>query len=134
MSKFLHFNVNVDKNAPTSFRKKFQSRTVAVDPVTYHEVRMIAQDFLNLTPSSPQPTVELNIGVTFLSLKDRYCKATGRNEAAARKAKTKIAVVGVTVNATHIFVHLQTYKGMILMLRTNKASNFTTVTGELIGG
>jgi hypothetical protein len=135
MNKFLHFNVPLAPSVSNAFRRKWQSRTVSVVSPDAKSVRMLARDFIsiNLHVISDIKT-KLNVGVTFLSFADRYCKKTGREEATKRMAEVELKVVGVTSNKTHTFVHLEPYKGIGLTLRTSKESDFTTVVGELVGG
>lgn len=133
-TKFLHFNVILHPKASLKQKKMYQSRTVAAEPLSAQDVKNLAQNFLQL-PSNAELDVPLKVGVTFLSLKDRYNKKEGRAEAVKRMATVLLPVVGVSISNTHIFIQMAEYKGITLLLRTNKASGFTTVTGTLtVGG
>ena len=105
---------------------------MAVAPVSAQEIREIASHFLKL--SSATITVDLNLGVTFVSLKDRYNKKEGRAQAVKKMATASLGVTEVQITQTHIFVQLAEYKGIILLLRLNKSTNFSTVTGNLVTG
>lgn len=134
MNKFLHFNVILHPKASLAQRKKYQSRTVAVQPLTAEVVKGLAQNFLAL-PANSDLTVALNIGVTMLSLKDKYSKKEGRAEATKRMQTALLDVRAVQITRTHIFVQLAEYKGITLLLRLSKISGFSTVTGNLtVGG
>lgn len=134
MNKFLHFNVILRPDASLSQRKKYQSRTAVVEPVAAQDVKNLASNFLQL-PANAELSVPLNVGVTFLSLKDRYSKKEGRAEATKRLSPVLFNVVAVQITQTHVFVQLTEYKGITLLLRLNKASGFSTVTGTLtVGG
>jgi hypothetical protein len=128
MTKFLHFNVVLNPKSSLKTRKMYQSRTVAVDPVSAVDIASLAQLFLS---AQYQMTVQLNIGVTFLSLKDRYSKKEGRLQAIQRMTLHTMEIEGITVNATHVFIQLKEYMGISLLLRLNKATGFSTVTGSL---
>ena len=132
MNKFLHFNVVLRPNASVKQRKKYQSRTAVVEPVPAQEIRDLAKHFLNVSGSTL--SVHLKLGVTFLSLKDRYNKKEGRAEAVKKMAPVTLDVTAVQISQTHVFVQLAEYKGITLLLRLNKVSNFYTVTGSLTIG
>lgn len=131
-TKFLHFNVILHPKASLKQRKKYQSRTVAVDPLSSAEIQVLVQAFL--TSSAGQLVATTNVGVTMLSLKDRYSKAEGRKEATKRMTSVGLTVEGVEVTSTHIFVRLSEYKGITLLLRLNKATGFSTVVGSMTAG
>lgn len=133
MNKFLHFNVNFGPFASTKQKRKLRSRTASVEPLPAAQVQAIADKFYNAQPND-EVTVDLNIGVTFLSLEDKYSKKEGRAEANKRIAKTTFAVEVVSSTRTHIFVQLHEYKGITLFLRLSKVSGFCTVTGNLSAG
>lgn len=130
MNKFLHFNVNLRPDASLSQRKKYQSRTAVIEPVSAQDVKNLAQNFLQL-PANVEQSIQLNVGVTFLSLKDRYSKKEGRAEATKRMAPVLFNVVAVQVTQTHVFIQLSEHKGITLLLRLNKTTGFSTVTGNL---
>ena len=132
MTKFLHFNVeDQTRHLSQKLRKKFQSRTFAVEPITAGTVRQLASDYL----AGSAPLASLKIGVTLCSLKDRYSKAQGRKESLEKQVEFQLGVNGLVVNDTHIFVKLFPYRGVVLNLRLNKRSGFVTVTaGEFVGG
>lgn len=135
MTKFLHFNVE-EQTRPMSqrMRKKFQSRTLAVEPLSADAIKQVASDYLALQ-SGNDLTVSLKIGVTLCSLKDRYCKAQGRKESLEKQVVADVSVRGLIVNDTHIFIKLAAYRGVVMNLRLNKKSGFVTVTaGEFVGG
>jgi len=133
MNKFLHFNVALHPNASLKQKKKFQSRTAAVEPVSAKEIRAIAGIFLNL--SAGALSVNLNLGITMVSLKDRYNKKEGRDQAVKRMAPVSLDVKAVQITQSHIFIQLAEIKGITLLLRLNKATGFSTVTGNLtVGG
>ena len=132
MNKFLHFNVILNSSATQSQRKKYQSRTLAIAPVPAQEIRDIAKHFLNLSGSNI--AVGLEVGVTFLSIKDRYSKKEGREQATKRMTPVSLDVHAVQVTQTHIFIQLAEHKGVTLVLRLNKRTNFSTVTGNLTIG
>ena len=131
MSKFLHFNVVLNPSMSVKQRKKYQSRTAVVEALSAQEVHDIAAHFLAKADS----VVTVNVGVTFLSLKDRYSKKEGRAEALKKVAPVALDVTAVQVTKTHVFVQLAEFKGITLMLRLNKSTSYSTVTGNLtIGG
>jgi hypothetical protein len=132
MTKFLHMNVVLPVGTGLKARKLLQSRTVAVNSLTSQQVMVLAQDFLNLA-SGPQ-TVNLDIGVTFCSLKDKYSRKEGRTQALKRMSSATLEVTGVNVTETHIFVVLKEYRGITLALRLNKKSGFSCVVGSLTVG
>lgn len=128
MTKFLHFNVaEQTRNLSQKLRKKYQSRTVAVDTLSADEIRSLAQDFV----AGKSPVVRLNVGVTYCSFQENYCKASGRKEALAKQMGIDVAIGGVVVNDTHVFVQLVPYCGVQMNLRLNKSSGFSTITGQL---
>lgn len=129
MVKFLHFNVEEQtRNLPTKLRKKFQSRTVAVVPIPGDILASLAASYI---ANKAEVVIPIKVGVTFLSLKDRYTKSVGRDESMAKSKIVMIKVKGVTISDTHVFVHLETFQGVSMNLRLNKVSGFTTVTGSL---
>lgn len=133
MTKFLHFNIeNETKNMPNKIKKKYQSRTVAAEPKSAAEILDIANLFtLNLDKPC---SIVLKVGVTLLSIKDRYNRKEGRAEAVKKMADVELGVSSVFLNETHIFVQLVPYKGVQLNLRLNKKTGFSTVVGDMIGG
>ncbi len=134
MTKFLHFNVILPPRASLKQRRLYQSRTVAVDPISAQDIKNIVQNFLNL-PSNGEVDIPLKVGITFLSLKDRYSKKEGRAEAIKRMGVVLLPVVGVAISNTHISVQMAEYKGVTLLLRLNKDTGFSNVVGTLtIGG
>jgi hypothetical protein len=132
MNKFLHFNVNLAPSTSKAFKRKYQSRTVAVEPLNSDNVLLLAEAYLAKN-ASQEIFAHVNIGVTFLSFKDKYNRETGRLEAIKKQKLEKLKVSGVVVNNTHIYVNLENYRGIQLNLRTNKASGYSTVTGDLAG-
>jgi hypothetical protein len=130
MNKFLHFNVPLNPKAPTALRKRYQSRTVAAEQPKFDIVWALAQAFLS--QATGELFAHINVGVTFLSLKDRYNRKTGREESVKRQKLEKLRVIGVELTPTHIFVRLETFKGVGMSLRTHKESKFTTVCGCLV--
>jgi hypothetical protein len=133
MNKFLHFNVPPGQWERPKDRKRYQSRTVAAQPVPGDQIRKIASAFMDKQSFNDDVFALLNIGVTFLSFKDRYNKTTGRTEAESKQKFEKLKVNGVVVNNTHIYVNLAPFKGIGLNLRLNKESGYSTVTGDLTG-
>ena len=133
MNNFLHFNVALHPAASLKTRKLYQSRTAAVEPVPAQEIRDIAKHFLNL--SSATIAVNLNLGITMVSLKDRYNKKEGRAQAIKKMAPVSLDVKAVQITQTHIFIQLAEIKGIVLLLRLNKSTGFSTITGNLaVGG
>lgn len=130
MNKFLHFNVVLEPGAPTKVRKKYQARTAVVEPLSAQDVRNIAQNFTSM-PGNADLTIALNVGITYLSLKDKYCKKEGRAEATKRIKRILLDVTGVQITKNHIFVRLAEYCGITMMLRLNKTSGFSTVVGTM---
>lgn len=130
--KFLHFNVVLHPKSSPKTRKKYQSRTVAVTPVSAEEIMTLVQAFM--TAKGGELPVTTDIGVTFLSLKDRYSKKEGRAEAIKRMKSVGLTVQNVNISSTHIFVQLSEYHGVTLLLRLNKSSGYSTVTGSLTVG
>lgn len=132
MNKFLHFNVLLPHNASTKQRKRYQSRTAVVEPVSGKEVLQVAQKFLLV--SQAQLEMQLNVGVTLLSLKDRYSKKEGREQATKRLATVSLKVTGVVASETHVIVELAEYKGVKLLLRMNKSTGNVTPIGTMTSG
>ena len=131
MTKFLHFNHHdLLRTASQKTKKKFQSRTLAVEAVSGDQIKNLAAKFL--VSNNPVP-VPLTIGVTMCSFADNYCKATGREESLEKQVDVLLEMSGVTINDTHIFIHLRPYCGVELNLRLNKKTGFSTVTGDLVG-
>lgn len=129
MVKFLHFNVEEQtRNLPLKLRKKFQSRTVAVVPIPGDILASLAASYI---ANKAEVVIPLKVGITFLSLKDRYTKSIGRDESTAKMKIVIVKVKGVTINDTHVFVHLEALQGVNMNLRLNKVTGFTTVTGSL---
>ncbi len=120
----------MEPGTPTKFRKKNQSRTAVIEPLSAQDVRNIAQNFISL-PANAELSVPLNVGVTYLSLKDRYSKKEGRAEATKRLKKVLLDVKAIHITQNHIFVRLSEYCGITLMLRLNKTSGFSTVVGSM---
>lgn len=134
MNKFLHFNIQLPSQATLKQRKRFQSRTAAVAPVSSETVLDLAAAMLSEKSGIPVATT-LNIGVTFLSLKDRYCKKDGRDQATQRMAPVTLGVTHVDITPTHIVAELHPYKGILISLRLNKATNSVVILGHLhVGG
>lgn len=135
MHKFLHFNNHyiLDQDRARSVRKRFQSRTVAAEALSPDKVKALATAFIGKESFDEEIFAVLNVGITFLSFKDKYNKKTGRDEATTRMKPTELKVIGVVVNNTHIYVNLEALQGVSLNLRINKGSGFSTVTGELVG-
>jgi hypothetical protein len=133
VNKFLHFNIQFTQDHRKLFKKRWQSRTVATEPPSADKIRNLATAFMNKKSFDDEVFAVLNIGVTFVSLKDRYNRKVGRIESEKRMKLEKIKVTGVLINNTHIYVNLETWKGISLNLRVNKESEYTTVTGELVG-
>lgn len=131
-TKFLHFNITLHPKASLKQRRKYQSRTVAVEPVPAADIMTLVQAFL--TSKGGQLPVTTKVGVTMLSLKDRYSKKEGRKEATARMAQVGLTIENVTITSTHIFVALSEYKGVTLVLRLNKDTGFSSVVGQLTVG
>lgn len=132
MFKYLHFNVPPNEWEKKSLKKRFQSRTVAAEPPKSDYVYKLASAFIGRKKEEELHAI-INVGVTFLSFKDRYNRKTGRQEAEKHVKMEKLKVVGVIVTESHIFIKLEKFKGVAMALRTNKATHFTTVTGELEG-
>ena len=132
MNKFLHFNVVLNPSMSVKQRKKYQSRTAVVQPLSAKEVKDIAEGFLATTADAT--LVQLNVGVTFLSLKDRYSKKEGRDEATKKMTTVILEVSAVHITKAHVFVQLVELKGITLMLRLNKSTGYSTVTGSLTIG
>jgi hypothetical protein len=128
MTKFIHLNLPNYPDQSPSFRRKCQSRTVAVEALPGNTVRDLAVAFMAMGAGLK---TTLSVGVTFLSLKDRYCKRTGRAEAIKRMGEIDLEIRGVTITPTHIFVELEEHKGVNMLLRVNKLTGFSTVTGHL---
>lgn len=133
MVKFLHFNNPTLKKASQRLQKKFQSRTVAAEAPEPDAIRALALDFVSTHPTNQMLIYKLRVGVTFLHPNDNYSKKEGRNTAVAKMEDVPLKVVGVVITETHVFVRLQTFKGMDLNLRLNKDSNFSTITGSMSG-
>lgn len=133
MIKFLHFNNQIPKRMSQRLKKKYQSRTVAAQPATPEEIRALARDFVNVDPATDLVIYQLRIGVTTLHPNDRYSKKVGRETASLKMEDIPLNVVSILLTRTHIFVRLQTFKGMDLNLRLNKDSNFSTITGQMSG-
>lgn len=130
MTKFLHFNLILPKKATLKQRKKYQSRTAAVASVDAQQIRSIADAFSNAKETAII-SVSLDVGVTLCSLKDRYSKKDGRNNAVAKMSKVLLDVNEILINRTHIFLSLTPHKGVALTLRLNKTTGFATVVGTL---
>jgi hypothetical protein len=134
MNKFLHFNVPAEKGASLKERKKYQSRTAVVEPLSAQSVKDIASNFIS-TAGNVELSVALNLGVTLLSLKDRYSKKEGRAEATKRLKQVILDVKAVQITQNHIFVQLTEHRGITFILRLNKTTGFCTVVGSLtVGG
>lgn len=129
MTKFLHFNITFPGRS-TKLKKKYQSRTVAADAPTSETVNNLANAYLGKAPGTDL-FAHVNLGITFLSVKDMYNKDTGRKEATSRQKLEKLKVVSVEITETHVFVRLETVRGVALSLRSNKATGFTTVCGHM---
>lgn len=129
MTKFLHFNNHYYdvRKASQKTRKKYQSRTVAAEPLVGGQIRALAIDFVN----GYAPTVDLKVGVALLHPNDRYCKKTGRDQAVANMEVTTLTVMGLISTPTHVFLRMDAYRGIQLNLRLNKKTGFSTVTGAL---
>lgn len=134
MIKFLHFQNPLPKRASARLQKLYQSRTVAVEAPTPEVVESLATDFVKTHPTNQFLMHVLRVGVTFVHPNDNYSKNAGRNMSSSRMEDIPLKVVGVTITPTHVFVRLQTFKGMDLNLRMNKATRFTTVTGKVSSG
>lgn len=132
MNKFLHFNVNIGPDHRKAFKKKWQSRTVATEPLSGDKILALAEAYLSKSVND-ELFAYVGVGITFLSLKDRYNKQTGRDEALKKLKLEKLLVQSVEVTNTHIFVRLAPFQGVQLNLRTSKVSGFSTITGELLG-
>ncbi len=130
MIKFLHFNVVLEPGTPKKLRQKNQSRTAAIEPLSAQDIHNIAKNFIGM-PASAEFAVPLNVGVTFLSLKDRYSKKEGREEATKRMKAVLLDVKAVHITRNHIFVRLADIFGITLVLRLNKTSGFSTVVGTM---
>jgi len=130
MTKFLHFNIQLGSRSK-KMRKQFQSRTVAADAPTSETVSNLANAYLGKVPGQDL-FAYVNVGITFLSLKDMYNKETGRKEAVAKQKLEKFKITSVEATETHIFVRLEAIQGVALSLRTNKATGFTTVCGHMV--
>lgn len=128
--KFLHFNRGNTKKLPRKQAKLWQNRTVAVLAYKPEYVKSTAEDFINATLSNTL-LIPVNVGVAFVSLDDNYYKKKGREEAEKLMKTIDLKVIGVVSSPTHIFVNLESYKGVSLNLRLNKNSGFSTVTGSL---
>jgi hypothetical protein len=130
MMKFLHFNLEEQtRKLSQKLKKKYQSRTVAVEAIDGLIIKGLASDFLRMT-SSDTLRVNVKVGVTMCSLHDRYSKSDGRKNAVEKMQSVEIKVHGIVITETHVFVHLEPYKGVNMSLRLNKTTGFTTVTGD----
>lgn len=133
MVKFLHFNNPQFAKASQRLRKKYQSRTVAAMAAEPAAIRALANDFILTHPVDQLLIYKLRVGVSILHPSDRYEKKVGREQALSKLEDIPLKVVGVSVTPTHVFVSLESFKGMNLNLRLNKSTNFSTVTGSMSG-
>jgi hypothetical protein len=135
MIKFLHFNKHHSPKLLFSQKlfKKFQNRTVAVEPASADAIRALAKDFVSTHPTDQMLIHVLRVGVALLHPIDRYSKKTGRDAATAKLADVPLRVVGVVMTPTHIFIRLETLQGVDLNLRLNRTTGFSTVTGSMSG-
>lgn len=131
--KFLHFNSKLNlKSLSKSAFKKHQSRTVAVLALSPQGVKKVAADYLAALAADSTLFIPMTVGVAMVSIDDNYSKSEGRDESVKKMADIDMEVVGLTVNATYIYVQLSSVRGVSLSLRLNKKSGFSTVTGNLV--
>lgn len=130
--KFLHFNIERQKEMSKGMLHLWQSRTVAALAIEPEEVQGLANQFLGTDPSKPI-MARMAVGVTFVSKDDMYNRQTGRDQAVKNMEEIELEVVSVNVNSTHIYVNLEAYKGVSLTLRLNKRTRFSTIVGQLSG-
>lgn len=128
--KFIHFNNGEPKSLSKKARINYQSRTVAALTLSPNAIRQLATDFVNIEQDT-QLFTEMTVGITLLSKEDKYCKKTGRDEAVRKMAEISLQVLSVVVNPTHIYVSLAQHQGVVLTLRLNKNTGFSTVVGQM---
>lgn len=135
MIRYLHFNHKLAKSVSRDFRKRFQNRTVAALALDKGQIENIANAFIGFKPvfKDEQMYTRLGIGVAMLHPKDQYDKALGRNAAHVNMKEVNLEVKEVFITKTHIYVGLESYRGVRLKLRVNKVTGYSTVSGSLEG-
>lgn len=132
--KFLHFNVGNEGHDQKTFSKRmlhvWQNRTVAVLALSPRAIQRAVSEFLDV--SAPM-TVDMAIGVTYVSKNDLYDKKVGRDQSVKAMKEVEIEVASIEVNENHIFLRLKPYEGIRLTARLNRKTGFSTVTGEITG-
>lgn len=131
--KFLHFNQNFNlKELPKPTFRIWQNRTVAVLALSPTTITNAVSAFLT-SPSDNNLLITMAIGVAFVSRDDNYSRKIGRDESVKKMVEIDLEVVAVNINKNHIHINLAPYQGIALVLRLNKKTGFSTVTGKITG-